>query len=223
MIKDNILEVRKRIIAACLRAKRDPAAIVLIAVSKNRSVEEIKEASLAGILEFGENRVQEAAIKHKELLTIKWHMVGHLQTNKVKEAVKIFNLIHSVDSLRLMQELDRQAAGVNKIQDILIEVKLSPEATKFGIKPDEAAEVIKEAAKFKNINIKGLMTIAPVVGNPEEARPYFKNLRKLRDNINLLQVLRYPLSVLSMGMTDDFETAIEEGADMVRIGRAIFD
>ncbi len=221
MIRDNVLEVRKRIEAACLRAKREPSAVKLIVVTKNRSIEEIKEAHLAGVTEFGENRVQEALNKYNAVFaehrsSIQWHMIGHLQTNKAKEAVKIFDLIQSVDSLRLAEEIDKQAARINKIQDILIEVKTSPEITKFGIKPDGVAEFVREVARFKNISIKGLMTIAPVVGNPEEARVYFRILRELRDKIN-------PSSILSMGMSDDFEIAIEEGSDMVRIGRAIFD
>ncbi len=222
MIKENILKVRKRIETACLRARRDPATVKLIVVSKNRSIEEIKEAFLSGITEFGENRVQEALAKYSELSAIryplsaiKWHMVGHLQTNKVKEAVKIFDLIQSVDSLSLAEEIAKQAAKINKIQEILIEVKTSPEATKFGIKPDEVTGVIEEIAELKNIRIKGLMTIAPIVDSPEGARPYFRNLRLLRDKLNL--------SILSMGMTDDFEVAIEEGSGLVRIGRAIFE
>jgi pyridoxal phosphate enzyme (YggS family) len=150
-------------------------------------------------------------------------MVGHLQTNKVKDALNLFDLIQSVDSLNLAQEIDRQAAKIHKIQDILIEVKTSPEATKFGLKPDETVEVIKEMAKLKNINIKGLMTIAPIVDNPEKTRPYFKTLRILKDKINSLTLTTYPLTLLSMGMTDDFEIAIEEGSNMVRIGRAIFE
>ena len=174
MIKDNVLEVRRRIQAACLRAKRDPDSVKLVAVSKSRSIEQIREASLAGITDFGENKIQEALLKYEEKLAIKWHMVGHLQTNKVKEAVKIFDLIHSVDSQRLAEEIDKQAAKINKIQDILIEVKTSPEATKFGIEPVQAAEVIREIYKLKNINIQGLMTIAPLAENPEESRPYFR-------------------------------------------------
>jgi pyridoxal phosphate enzyme (YggS family) len=150
-------------------------------------------------------------------------MVGHLQTNKVKDAVKIFGLIQSVDSLHLAREIDRQAAKINKIQDILIEVKTSPEATKFGLKPDEAVEVMKEIAELKNISIKGLMTIAPIVDNPGKTRPYFRLLRELRDKINELRTPNSELQTLSMGMTDDFEVAIEEGSNMVRVGRAIFE
>ena len=217
MIRENVLEVRKRISAACLRAKRDPAAVQLIVVSKNRGIEEIGEAIAAGITTFGENRVQEVLSKYNNLqASLKWQMVGHLQTNKAKEAVKVFDLIHSVDSLRLAEEIDKQASKINKIQDILIEVKTSGEATKFGIEPDEASGLIKEMSGFKHINIKGLMTIAPLADNSEEARPYFRRLRELRDKIN-------PTFLLSMGMTDDFEAAIEEGSDILRIGRAIFE
>ena len=236
MIRENILEVRRRIEAACLKAKRDPATIKLIVVSKNRSIEEIKEALSAGITEFGENRVQEALLKYsdKRLATgdtpIKWHMLGHLQTNKVKEAVKIFALIHSVDSPHLAEEIAKQAAKINKIQDILIEVKTSPEATKFGLMPDEVFDFLKAAQQLKNIAIKGLMTIAPVVSNPEEIRPYFRTLRELKDRIIQAPCLagrqagsKLYAPSLSMGMTDDFEVAIEEGSDMLRIGRAVFE
>lgn len=225
MIRENVLEVRERIAAACLRVKRDPDTVKLIAVTKNRSIEEIKEAIAAGVTDLGENRVQEALLKYEALKgpATEWHMVGHLQTNKVKEAVRVFDLIHSVDSPRLAEEIDKQAAKINKIQDILVEVKTSAEATKFGLKPDAATGFIQEISGLKNINMMGLMTIAPVVGNPEQARPYFRELKDLRDNINLSSVLCSPLSILSMGMTDDFEIAIEEGADIVRVGRAIFE
>jgi hypothetical protein len=216
MIKDNVQEVRRRIEAACLRVKRDPATVKLVAVSKNRSIEEIKEARLAGILEFGENRVQEALSKYDAGLSVKWHMVGHLQTNKVKEAVKIFHLIHSVDSERLAREIDKEALNLNKIQDILLEVKISPEATKFGLKPEEVHMAIKAIQGLKNIKILGLMGIAPLVAHQEEARQYFKILKGIRDSVDAGMIL-------SMGMTDDFEIAIEEGSGLIRVGRAIFE
>jgi pyridoxal phosphate enzyme (YggS family) len=149
-------------------------------------------------------------------------MVGHLQANKVKYAVKLFDLIQSVDSLRLAEEINKESAKINKIQDILLEVKTSPEATKFGLMSEGAVEVIKEISRLKNIRIQGLMTIAPIVDNPQLARPYFRMLRDLRDKICQLPFANYHLPILSMGMTDDFEVAIEEGATMVRIGRAIF-
>jgi len=230
MIKDSILKIRERVSSSCSKINQDPGKIALIAISKSRSIEQIKEAIEAGIIDIGENKVQEALIKHNKLQTLssklsapKWHMVGHLQTNKAKDAVKIFDLIQSVDSVRLAEEINKQAAKINKIQDILIEIKTSPEESKFGLKADESIEAITGINKFKNINIKGLMTIAPIVDNPEESRHYFKMLRELRDKINELRVTSYELRVLSMGMTDDFEIAIEEGSNMVRLGRAIFE
>jgi pyridoxal phosphate enzyme (YggS family) len=226
MIKDNLFCIRQRIATICSRINRQAEGIELVAATKDRTREQIQEALVCGISNIGENRVQEARLKcsDKHLafsgMPIKWHMLGHLQTNKAKEAVKIFDLIQSVDSLHLAEEINRQAAKINKIQDVLIEVKTSPEATKFGIAPKELPSLLKGISAFKNIKIKGLMTIAPVVGNQEEARPYFRILRELRNNL----VGSYPLlSALSMGMSDDFEVAIEEGATIVRLGRAIFD
>ena len=228
MIKDNLQKVKERIFAACSKAGRGPDSITIVCVSKNRPLEQIKEAIEAGITDIGENRIQEASLKFRALIPnthnlspIKWHMLGHLQTNKVKEAVKIFDMIQSVDSVHLAEAINKEALKLNKLQDILIEVKTSPEAAKFGLRPEEAAEAIKEITKLKNLNLKGLMTIAPMAGNPEKAHPYFKILRKLSDAIN--QLTNNQLTILSMGMTDDFEAAIEEGSNMVRLGRAIFE
>jgi hypothetical protein len=230
MIKKNILHIQERITSLCSRVGIDAASITIVAVGKGRTIEQIKEVIGGGIRDIGENRLQEALLKYDhlkitnfELRNIKWHMVGHLQTNKVKEAVKIFDLIHSVDSLKLAEEIDKQAGRIDKVQDVLIEVNTSGEQTKFGLKPESVIEVIKTALEFKNINIKGLMTIAPFVDNPEKARPYFKLLRELRDRINKLRVAVYDLQILSMGMTDDFEVAVEEGANIIRLGRAIFE
>ncbi|MDD5156274.1 MAG: YggS family pyridoxal phosphate-dependent enzyme [Candidatus Omnitrophica bacterium] len=233
MIRDNILNIKERIAQACSQVGRDPRQITVVAVTKGRNIDEIRQAIAAGISDIGENKVQEALLKYSELATnrrthepanlrtIRWHMVGHLQTNKVKEALKIFDLIHSVDSLRLGREINKQSQRLNKVQDILIEVKTSEEATKFGFKPEEAAEAVRELTQLKNINVTGLMTIAPRVDNPEEARPYFRALREMKDQIN--QLTSHPLTILSMGMSDDFEAAIEEGASLVRLGRAIFE
>jgi PLP dependent protein len=230
MIKENISIIRQRLFEVCSKINQDPANITIVAVSKNRTAEEIREVLSAGLTDIGENKVQEALIKYNELKapgsglpSVKWHMVGHLQTNKVKDAVKIFDLIHSVDSVRLAFEIDKQAGKINKVQDVLIEIKTSVEASKSGLKADEAVEAITEIAKLKNINIRGLMTIAPLMVDPEQTRPYFKALIDLRNNFNSLYARRYTLGVLSMGMTDDFEVAIEEGASMIRIGRGIFE
>ncbi len=215
MIKENILRVKERIAAVCGRIKVDPQKITLVCVTKGRSVEEILEAVNLGFRCLGENRVQEARDKYKQIPAVDWQMVGHLQLNKVKDALKIFSLIHSVDSVELAQEINKQAAKINKIQDILLEVKTSPEVTKFGFNPDALVDISKEILNLDNLRVKGLMTIAPAVDNPEEARQYFTKLRVLRDTLS-------PSWFLSMGMTDDFEVAIEEGADIIRLGRAIF-
>ena len=210
MIRDNILKVRQRIGVSAAKAGGVEPRITVIAVTKNRGIEEIKEAISSGITDIGENRVQEARVKYNQLVTancepqtntvcrdsilccpyktgnIRWHFIGHLQTNKVKVAVKIFDLIQSVDSLRLAQEVDRQAALINKVQDILLEIKTSPEESKTGIKPEQAEQVMTDIAGLKNVNIRGLMTIAPAVDDPESARPYFRQLRELRDRVNAM-------------------------------------
>jgi pyridoxal phosphate enzyme (YggS family) len=227
MIKENVLRIKERIILACLKVNRDPDAITIVAVSKGRATTAIEQAQAAGIADIGENRVQEALSKYKvvygERTPLKWHMVGHLQTNKVKEAVRIFDLIHSVDSIHLAQEIDKQAAKISKIQDVLIEVKTSPEATKFGIEPDKLSRAVAQMSRLKNIDIKGLMTIAPLVDNPEKARLYFRILKELLERINRQPATGNRQPILSMGMSDDFEVAVEEGATMLRIGRAIFE
>ncbi|MFZ2356331.1 MAG: YggS family pyridoxal phosphate-dependent enzyme [Candidatus Omnitrophota bacterium] len=239
MIKDNILKIKGRVKSVCSKINIDPNSIIIVCVSKNRTVEQIKEVISLGLTNIGENRVQEAVLKYNAIRNsakrseaspegtqyaqrIKWHMIGHLQTNKAKEAVGIFDLIHSVDSRHLAEEINKQAAKINKTQDALIEVNVSGEASKFGVRPDEAVGLIKEISGLKNISVKGLMTIAPMADSPESARPYFKALRELKDHICELRFANCDLRILSMGMTDDFEIAIEEGATMVRIGRAIF-
>lgn len=220
MITENIQRIRERIAAVCLRIKRDPGKITLVCVAKGRSLAEIEEAVRSGLKDIGENRVQEALLKYKKMRqvageTLKWHMVGHLQSNKAKDAVRIFDLIHSVDSIGLAQEINKQAVKINKVQDVLLEVKTSPESTKFGFTPEEIPDACGKMSKLSNIKIMGLMTIAPFGDNAQASRSYFASLRKLRDDLN-------PEWLLSMGMSDDFEVAIEEGADIIRVGRAIF-
>ncbi|MFH0941311.1 MAG: YggS family pyridoxal phosphate-dependent enzyme [Candidatus Omnitrophota bacterium] len=221
MVKENL--------AFCL--KRIEASATLVAVTKSVPLSLIYEAIDCGVMHIAENRVQEAVLKYDPVqayarnkgVVLKWHMVGHLQTNKVKEAVRMFDLIHSVDSLKVALAIDIEAGKINKIQDVLIEVKTSPEVTKYGFAPGEACEAVKEISDLKNINVKGLMTVAAVVDTPEKARPYFRGLKELRDEIvHRLSALGHRLDILSMGMTDDYEVAIQEGANMVRIGRGIF-
>ncbi len=224
-IIENISNIFKRISHAAMRAGRNPEEIKLIAVTKTVPPERIIEAIEAGLRIFGENRVQEARDKIPEIMQrapdikLSWHMIGPLQRNKAKYAVKLFDIIHSVDSKELALEINKQAEKIGKIQDILIEVKLSPEKTKHGISPEEFFELLEFTSTLKNLNVKGLMTIPPYSENPEDSRPYFRRLREVLEEAN---VKGFPLKELSMGMSGDFEIAVEEGATMVRIGTAIF-
>lgn len=223
MIADNLKSVTQRIASACEKIGRPPEDVELVCVTKEASIEKMEEALSLGVRIFGENRVQDAIIKHKAIGDrATWYLIGHLQTNKARDAVKIFSLIHSVDSIRLAEAIDKEAAKTDKVQDILVQVNASGEESKFGLAPEAVIEVIKEIALYPNIIIKGLMTIAPEVEDPELVRPYFRRLKELRDEINSSQLITYNLQLLSMGMTNDFEVAIEEGSNMVRIGRAIF-
>ncbi|HUI44828.1 MAG TPA: YggS family pyridoxal phosphate-dependent enzyme [Nitrospirota bacterium] len=222
-ISDNLKKVMDRIASAARRAGRDPASIKLIAVTKTVDIERIREAVAAGTGVLGENRVQEAKEKIEQLGPLaSWHLIGHLQSNKAKYAVKLFDLIHSIDSFEVAQEVDKQAAKVGKIQDVLVEVNISGEASKAGITAVDAANLIEKAAVLKNLSIKGLMTIPPFFDNAEEARPYFKKLRDLSVRIGSEKISRVSMGELSMGMSGDFEVAVEEGATMVRVGTAIF-
>ncbi|HUI68358.1 MAG TPA: YggS family pyridoxal phosphate-dependent enzyme [Nitrospirota bacterium] len=222
-IADNLKTVTNRIASAAKRSGRDLPSVKLVVVTKTVDVDSILEAVDAGALILGENRVQEAKEKIEKLGPIaSWHLIGHLQTNKAKYAVKLFYLIHSVDSLDLAKEIDKQAAKIGKVQDVLIEVSISGEASKAGVASENAAALIKGAAKLKNISIKGLMTMPPYSDSPENSRPYFKKLRELSESVARENIPGVSMKELSMGMTGDFEVAIEEGATMVRVGTAIF-
>lgn len=223
MISDNLKNVTQRMARSCEKSGRRPDDVRLVCVTKEAGIERIEEALALGIKDLGENRIQDALIKHRAIGDrATWHLIGHLQTNKAKDAVRIFSLIHSVDSSRLAKEIDAQAKKIGKIQDILIQVNTSGEETKFGISPDEACGLFKEIALYTNISVSGLMTIAPEVDDPEKARLCFRKLRELRDELIGTRSPVPGLQILSMGMTNDFEVAIEEGSNMVRIGRAIF-
>lgn len=222
-IADNLKTVTDRIASAAKSSGRDLSSVKLVVVTKTVGVDRIREAVDAGASILGENRVQEAKEKIEKLGPIaSWHLIGHLQTNKAKYAVKLFYLIHSVDSLELAKEIDKQAAKIGKVQDVLIEVSISGEASKAGVAPENAAALIKDAVKLKNISIKGLMTIPPFSDNPEDSRPYFKKLRELSESIARENIPGVSMKELSMGMSGDFEVAIEEGSTMVRVGTAIF-
>ena len=222
-IAANISTIRQRIVAAAARSQRTPESIKLLAVTKTVSPLSIGKAIEAGISMFGENYVQEAKEKIAAIeKSIQWHMIGHLQTNKAKYAVKLFDYIHSVDRIDLARELDKKARLTGRKINILIEVNVSGEKTKDGIPANDAINLIKNVSQSENLSVRGLMTMAPFLANPEDARPYFSALRNLRDNITREGITGIHMEELSMGMTDDFEVAIEEGATIVRIGRAIF-
>lgn len=223
MLVQNLREVEERVQAACARANRAREEVTLIAVSKTKPVEMLEEIYTAGARDFGENKVQELTEKYEQLpRDIKWHMIGHLQRNKVKYIVDKVELIHSVDSVRLAETIEQEAAKKNVIVDILIEVNVAEEESKFGVKVEEVLDLIQEIAKFSHIRIKGLMTIAPYVENPEENREIFAQLKQLSVDIASKNIDNICVDVLSMGMTNDYEVAIEEGATMVRVGTGIF-
>jgi pyridoxal phosphate enzyme (YggS family) len=222
-LKKRLDNVKDRINKTALKCGRDPESIHLVAVSKTIPANRVREAIMAGVTTLGENYVQEARNKFNVLGTfpVSWHFIGHLQSNKAKYAVRLFDLIHSVDSLKLARELNKQAKKVNKIQDVLIQINISKEPSKSGSDIENAANLIKDIVLFENLTVKGFMAMPPFFNNPEKARPYFTALRNLRDQIQK----DFPgvvLNELSMGMTGDFEVAIEEGATFVRIGTAIF-
>jgi len=222
-VRENILRLRERITEAALRAGRDPGNVRLMAVTKTFRDEPIREAIEAGVDIIGENYVQEAKRKIEQMgKSVEWHLIGHLQTNKAKVAVRLFDMIHSVNRLSLAEELNRRAAAVGTICRVLIEVNLSGEQSKSGAAPEEAPSLIRTVAAMPHLSIRGLMTMAPWYDDPEKARPCFSGLRALRDRIASENIPNVVMQELSMGMTDDFEVAVEEGATIVRIGRAIF-
>jgi pyridoxal phosphate enzyme (YggS family) len=220
-ITERVAEVQGRLSRAIEKAGRDPAEVALMAVSKNHGPDAVREAAAAGLTLFGENRVQEAAAKIPESPGhLRWHLIGHLQRNKVRFAVELFEAIHSVDTLKLAETIQRHCEEAGRRMQILLEVNVSGEAVKFGFKPDEVPEVLRRSAEWSRLEITGLMTMPPFTEDPEGARPHFRKLRELRDRWQ--DETGVPLPVLSMGMTHDMEVAVEEGSNVVRIGTAIF-
>lgn len=221
MIAENLAVLRQKIEETCRRSVRNPAEVKLIAVSKYFGVDAIIEVKNCGLTDFGENRAQELTLKFEKLGdSVVWHMIGTLQKNKVKYAVNAAELIHSVDSIELVEEINKRAEKISKVQKILLEVKTSEEETKSGLETEnEILSLVKRCSELKNIELKGLMTMAPLTEDANIIRKSFRDLRNLKDQINNKG---YNLTELSMGMTSDFEIAIEEGATMIRIGSAIF-
>ena len=224
MIPENIERIRQRIALACNRAGRNPSEITVVAVSKTFSGAMIREAVRAGLHDIGENYVQEMLGKKEELAgeDIRWHFIGHLQSNKVKYIVEWVHLTHALDNGSVARELDKRAEKAGRILDLLVEVNTTGESSKFGVQPERAIQFVRDLAAYRNIRIAGLMTIGPFLPDPEASRPMFRQLRLLKDQIAALGQSNVSATHLSMGMTGDFEVAIEEGATLVRIGTAIF-
>jgi PLP dependent protein len=222
-ISFNIAQIKKRIAAAAARASRDPHTVQLMAVTKTVAPERIGQALEAGITMLGENYVQEAKEKIAAIGNrARWHLIGHLQTNKAKYAVHLFDCVHSVDRFELALELDKRAGKINRRLNVLIEVNLSGEESKSGIPAAQAVTLVRQVSPLSNLAVRGLMTMAPYSDNPENSRPYFKALHNLSEEISRANLPGVQMEELSMGMTDDFEVAIEEGATIIRVGRAIF-
>lgn len=222
-VVENYCAVEKRVEAACARAGRDRSEVTLIAVSKTKPVEDIQALIDYGVTQFGENKVQEMCGKEEVLAEgLSWHMIGHLQRNKVKYLMGKTCLIHSVDSLRLAEEIQKEAAKAGIVCPVLMEINIGNEESKGGIAIDEAETLARQIAALPNVRLKGLMCIAPFVDDPEENRPHFRRMREKRDELAALNIPGTEINDLSMGMTGDFEVAIEEGATLVRVGTAIF-
>lgn len=223
-IRDNVARVRERMAAACARSGRRPEDVKLVAVSKTVPPERIRQAYEAGLRDFGENRVQEAEAKRPAVseLNATWHLVGHLQSNKAKPAREFFHWIHSVDSLRLAEKLHKATACSGDRLPILLEVNLGQELTKSGAQEDEVLRLAEQIGQLETLEVRGLMVLPPFFEDPEQGRPYFRRLRELAKKIDSAGLSRALMNELSMGMSHDFEVAIEEGATMVRVGTAIF-
>ena len=223
MLKENLDKVNENIKKACETAGRNPKEVTLVAVSKTKPLSDIEELMTYGVEEYGENKVQELCDKYENISRpVNWHLIGHLQTNKVKYIVDKVCLIHSVDSIHLAEEIEKQAAKKNLVVNILIQVNIAHEDTKFGIDETNIYEIIDKIKDFKHIKIKGLMTIAPFVENPEENRIHFKKMKQLLLDIKSKNIDNIDMSVLSMGMSGDYEVAAMEGSSYVRVGTGIF-
>jgi len=223
MLQEQLTYVQKDINDACVRGNRNREDVTLIAVSKTKPVSTLQEAYDLGVRVFGENKVQELVDKYEALpKDIHWHMIGHLQRNKVKYIIDKVDCIHSVESVRLAETIEKEAAKHDRIIDVLVEVNVAGEDSKFGLSPEEVPAFVEEIAKFPHLRVNGLMTIAPFVDNPEENRPIFKVLKELSVDIASKNIDNVTMNVLSMGMTNDYQVAIEEGATMVRVGTGIF-
>lgn len=223
-LKKRLEEIKARIFKAAERSSRDPSQIKLVAVTKQVDADKIREAISAGVTIIGENRVQEASRKYEQIgpSGLTWHLVGHLQTNKTKRALEVFDFIHSVDRLSLAEEINHRARQMSKVVPVLVQVNVTAEESKFGLRENQLFPLLSRIDGLEHLQIEGLMTIAPLTTDPEETRPYFRRLRQIAEEIEQRNWKSIKMRYLSMGMSNDFEIAVEEGANMVRIGSAIF-
>jgi len=224
-IQENLLKITERISSAAKRANRNASEVRIIAATKDVPAEMIRESVFHGVKDIGENRIQEAESKYDKLsdLPITWHMIGHLQTNKLKKALRMFSVIQSVDSLELAEKISEEAGKAGKSVEILLEINTSGEASKYGIIPEKAEEMAESISMLPNLSLRGLMTVGPLTGDKERIRGCFRLLKSLKDRISARGYPKVELKYLSMGMSDDFEMAIEEGANMIRVGQAIYE
>lgn len=223
-MQTRVTAIHREMAEAARSAGRNPEEIILVGVSKRHSADEVVKAVDAGITTLGENYIQEAVDKIETLGDLKasWHFIGHLQTNKARFAVQYFDILHTVDSVKLAREIDKRARKINKVQEILVQINISQESSKSGTAASDALALVREAAVLENVSIRGLMGMPPFFDNPEEARPFFKKLAAIRSDIRAAEIPNVSMEHLSMGMSGDFKAAIQEGATMVRIGTAIF-
>jgi len=221
-VAENIKYVKDRIQVACKRANRDSRDIILIGVSKTHPIEKLIEANEAGIEVFGESKAQELMEKFEQLQGVKWHFIGHLQKNKVKYIIDKVELIHSLDDIELAQEIDKRAKNIDKVMDVLIQINIGKEESKYGIYKQDIWDFCNSLKDFENIKVKGLMCIPPADANIDETRKYFREMKQIYDDVKKLEYNNFDIMYLSMGMSDDFEVAIEEGANIVRVGTGIF-
>ncbi len=221
-IKDNLAEIEARIQAACDRSNRERSDVQLIAVSKTVEADVMNASIDYGVTDLGENRVQEVRRKYDDVKEAKWHLIGHLQTNKVKYIIDKVDLIHSVDSYRLAEEISKRAGNHNKMMSVLLQVDMAEETQKFGMASDEVKSLLEGILDLENIKVEGLMFIAPFVSEAEQVRVYFQSMKKLFDELKVIKHERLDMKHLSMGMTNDFEVAIEEGATLLRVGTGIY-
>jgi len=223
-IKKRLTDIQSRIKKAALKADRDPEEIKLVAVSKNQELEKIEFLQEEGILDFGESRVQELRNRYEQFTDVKWHMIGHLQRNKVKYLARMerCKLIHSLDSIRLAKKINKRAEMEDRVMEALVQVNIAEDENKYGLYASEIIDYLEQVADFKHLQIKGLMTIVPHVKDAEEVRSYFKQMKDLSEKIKKEDIAQVKMDELSMGMSNDFEVAIEEGATMIRLGRILF-